>query len=80
MTNRHEALEAIEAALVKHRVFFAGSQEELGYSPSHPQVCKCDHRHMSQEEGLAHLAVAVLEALKSEGVDLDEDPPLRVAV
>lgn len=77
---RQEALTAIEAALTKHRVYFAGSQEELGYSPSHPQVCRCDHRHMSQEEGLAHLAVAVLDALKEGGLDLDDDVPLKLAV
>lgn len=65
---RNTALHAVESALNAHHAVFVGSQEQLGYDPNHKKVCSCDNRHMSQEEALAHLTVAIVENLQAQGL------------
>jgi hypothetical protein len=69
---RNNALHAVESATLDHRLVYAGSQEQLGYSPDHKQVCSCDNRHMSQEEALAHITVAIVENLQKQGLKITD--------
>lgn len=70
---RNTALHAVETAIRAHRIVFAGSQEQLGYTHDHQKVCSCDNRHMSQEEALAHITVAIVESLEREGLRITDE-------
>lgn len=70
---RNTALHAVETAIRAHRMVFAGSQEQLGYTHDHQKVCSCDNRHMSQEEALAHITVAIVESLERDGLRITDE-------
>lgn len=70
---RNTALHAVETAIRAHRMVFAGSQGQLGYTHDHQKVCSCDNRHMSQEEALAHITVAIVESLEREGLRITDE-------
>lgn len=75
---RNTALHAVETAILEHRLVYAGSQEQLGYDHMHKRVCSCDNRHMSQEEALAHITVAILENLQKQGLTITDQNGMEV--
>jgi len=72
MMERNAALHAVESAILAHKLVYAGSQGQLGYTPEHQRVCSCDNRHMSQEEALAHITVAIVESLRKQGLQITD--------